>query len=163
MCSSQILHPNGIFNLNRGRFARNECYSDVSVCSDWFLFCTPFNFRAAECAKSKGIKVIKVNQVSDFLYINFPTLFQHTSNVILTLWVLDGRYFNHFVLVDFYDFSSSRFNATSCLDFTTTLINNPRLWQGRDNKHQQQQQTDQNKPCDENTQVFIMLLLFLNY
>ena len=23
--SSQILHPKGIFNLNRGRFARNEC------------------------------------------------------------------------------------------------------------------------------------------
>eukprot|EP00111_Clytia_hemisphaerica_P010721 TCONS_00031321-protein len=48
--------------------------------------------------------------------------------------------------------SLERFNATSCLDFTTTLLNNPRLWQGRDNKHQHQQQADHDKPCDENNQ-----------
>ena len=32
--SSQNLHPNGIFNLNRGHFVRNECLIDVSRCSD---------------------------------------------------------------------------------------------------------------------------------
>ena len=39
--SSQNLHPNSIFNLNRGHFARNECEIarneceiDVSRCSD---------------------------------------------------------------------------------------------------------------------------------
>ena len=28
---SQILHHNGIFNLNRGRFALNECKSGVQI------------------------------------------------------------------------------------------------------------------------------------
>ena len=30
--SSQILHLNGIYSLNRGHFARNECQNDVSTC-----------------------------------------------------------------------------------------------------------------------------------